>query len=45
MHWFDNEKVRCHEWVFDGTETAIVNDVRNCVYILWVFTMNINNYK
>lgn len=44
-HWFDNEKVRCHEWVFDGTETAIINDVRKCVHFLWVFTMNINNHK
>ncbi|XP_070506358.1 organic cation transporter protein-like [Chironomus tepperi] len=25
-HWFDHEKVRCYEWVFDGAETAIVND-------------------
>jgi len=41
-NWFDNEKIRCHEWVFDRAGTSIVNDVRNCVF-LWVLLLNNNN--
>jgi len=33
-YWFNNEKIRCHEWVFDRAETAIVNDVRNYVFFM-----------